>query len=87
MEFEEEDEVNAPIDFDDDDNYDKTDLFCVGDDKEDNDFYSGSNEKPIAHLVQPCGHLICPNCVKKSNCQFCGCRISNNITIALDYFE
>ena len=35
-----------------------------------------TDEKPIAHLIQPCGHMICTNCVQKNNCQLCGCRIS-----------
>ena len=32
MEFEEEEENNAPIDIDDDDSYNNTDLFCEEDD-------------------------------------------------------
>ena len=59
-EFEEEEENIAP---DDDDNYDNTDLFCEEDHEEDYDLCSGCDEKPIAHLVQPCGHMICTNCV------------------------
>ena len=86
LEFEEEEESNdnAPIYIDDGDNYDETDLFCEEDDEKDNDLCARSDENPIAHLVQPFGHLICPNCVKKNNCQFCGWRISNTITVILD---
>ena len=86
-EFEEEEENNAPDDIGDDDNYDNTDLFCEEDHEEDYDLCSGCDEKPIAHLVQPCGHKICTNCVQKNNCQLCGCRISNNVTIHFDEVE
>ena len=86
-EFEEEEENNAPDDINDDDNYGSTDLFCEEDHDEDYDLCSGCDEKPIAHLVQPCGHMICTNCVQKNNCQLCGCRISNNITIHFDEVE
>ena len=71
LEFEEEYENNAPIEFDDNDKYDKTDLICEKV-KEDYDLCSACNENPFAHLVQPCGHTICTNCVKKNNCQLCG---------------
>ena len=87
LEFREEEENNAPIDIDDDDSYDNTDLFCEEEDEEDNDLCSSCNENPIAHLIQPSGHMICTICVKKNNCQLCGCRISNNITIDLVAFE
>ena len=86
-EFEEEEENNAPDDIDDHDIYDSTDLFCEEDHEEDYDLCSGCDEKPIAQLVQPCGHMICTNCVQKNNCQLCGCRISNNITIHFDEVE
>ena len=86
-EFEEEEENNAPHDIDDDDNYDNTDLFCEEDHEEDYDLCSDCDEKPIAHLVQPCGHMTCTNCVQKNYCQLCGCRISNNITIHFDEVE
>ena len=66
--FEEGEENNAPIDFDDGDDYDDEEE----DDEEDNDLYSGCYENPIAKLLQPCGHMIFPNCVKKNNCQICG---------------
>ena len=87
LEFEEEEENNAPIDTDDDDNYDNTDLFFEEVDEEDYDLCSSCDENCIVHLVQPCRHMNCTNCVKKKNCQLCGCRISNNITIDLDDFE
>ena len=75
MELEVEDENNAPIDIDDDDNYDNTDLFCEEDDEEDYDLCSGCDENLFAYLVQPCGHMICTNCVKKNNWQLCACLI------------
>ena len=74
-------------DIDDDDKYDNTDLFCEEDHEEDYDLCSGCDAKPIAHFVQPCGHKICTNCVQKNNCQLCGCRISNNVTIHFDEVE
>ena len=86
-EFEEEEETNAPDDIDDVDDCDNTDLFCEEDHEEDYDLCSGCFEKPIAHLVQPCGHMICTNCVQKNNCQLCGCRISNNIVFHFDEVE
>ena len=82
----EEEENNAPDDVDDE-NYDNTDLFREEDHEEDYDLSSGCDEKPIADLVQPCGHMICTNCVHKNNCQLCGCRISNNVTIHFDEVE
>ena len=72
LEFEEEEENNAPIDFDYDNNYDNTDLFCEEDDDEDYDLCSGCDENPLGQLVQPCRRMICSNCVKKNNCQLCG---------------
>ena len=77
-EFEEEEENNPPDDEDDDNN---SDLLCEEDDEEDYDLCSGCDEKPIAHLVQPCGHMLCVNCVKKKKCQLCGSQIFNNVTI------
>ena len=71
LEFEEKEENNARIDIDVDGNFDNTDLFC-GEVDEDDDLCSSCDENPFAHLVQPCGHMICTNCVKKINCQFCG---------------
>ena len=53
LEFEEEEENNAPINIDDDDNYDNTELFCEEDDEEDYDLCSGCDEKPFA-LHQLC---------------------------------
>ena len=70
--FEEEEENKAPIDIDDDDNYDNTDLFCEEDDEEDYDLCSSCDKNPFPHLVQPSGHMICTNCFKKNNCQICG---------------
>ena len=49
-----------------DKNYDNNDLFSEGDD-EDYDLCSGCNEKHIAHLVHPCGHMVCVNCVEINN--------------------
>ena len=86
-EFEEEEENNALDDIDDDGNYYNTDLFCEEGREEDYDLCSGCDEKPFAHLVQPCGHMICTNCVQKNNGQLCGCRISNEITIHFDEVE
>ena len=54
---------------------------CEEDDEEDYDLCSGCDEKPIAHLVQPRGHMLCVNCVKKKKCQLCGSQIFNNVTI------
>ena len=72
LDFEEEEENNAPIDIDDvDDNYDNTDLFSEEDDEDGYVLCSGCVENPFAHLVQPCGHMICTNCAKKINCQLC----------------
>ena len=87
LEFEKEEDNNAPIDIDDDGKYDKTDLFYEEDDVEDNDLCTGCNEIPIAYLVQPCGYMILTNCVKKNNRPLCGFRASNNKTIDLDDFE
>ena len=86
LELEKEEENNAHIDINDDDSYDNTVLFCEEDDEEDYDFCSSCDENPFAHLVQPCGHMTCTNFVKKNNCQLCGCRISNNITVDLGDF-
>ena len=86
-EFKEEEENNAPNVIDDDNNFDNKDLFCEEEDEEDYDLCSGCDENPNAHLVQPCGHMICVNCVEKNNCQLFGCRIYINITIDLDDFE
>ena len=86
LEFEEEEKI-APIDIDDGDSFFETDLFCEEDDEKDCDLCSCCDEDPFAHLVQPCGHMICTNCVKKENCQLCGCQISNIITIDLDDSE
>ena len=58
-EFEEEEENKEPIDVDDDD--------CEEDDEEDYNLCSRCDQDPFAHLVQPCGHMICTNCVKKIN--------------------
>ena len=63
LEFEEEEENNAPIGIDVNDNYDNTDLFCEKVDEEGYDLCSGCDENPFAHLVQPCVHIICTNCV------------------------
>ena len=52
--------VVAPDDVADDNNY-NSDLFCEEVGEEDCDLCSGCDEKPIAHLVQPCGHMICTN--------------------------
>ena len=84
-EFEKAERNHAPDDIGDDDNY-NTDLFLEEDHK-DYDLCSGCDEKPFAHLVQPCGHMICTNCVQRNYCQLCGCRISNNITIHFDEVE
>ena len=70
--IEEEEERNAPVDVADDSNYEKSDLFCEEADDEGYNLCSGCDEKPIAHLVQPCRHVICTDCVKKTNCQLCG---------------
>ena len=67
LEFEKKEENNAQIDFDDEDKYDNSDLLCEEDDEEDYDLFSGCDKNPIAHFVQPCGHIICINCVKKNN--------------------
>ena len=72
LEFEEEEENNAPIDIDDDDNYKNADLICEEDDEEDYDLGSGCDKNPFAHLVQPCGHMIGTNCANKNNFQLCG---------------
>ena len=53
LEFEEEEEHNAPINIDDDDNYDNTELFCEEDDEEDYNLCSGCDENPFA-LYQLC---------------------------------
>ena len=74
--FEGEEKNDVPIDIDDDDNYDDTDLFCEEDDAEDYDLCSGADENDFAHLVQTCANMICTNCVKKNNSQLCRCRIS-----------
>ena len=37
-----------------------------------NDLCSSCDEELFAHLVEPCGHMIFTNCVKKNNCQLCG---------------
>ena len=66
LEFEEEENI-APIDVDDDDNYDHTDLFCEEDNEEDYNLCSNCDENPIAHLVQPCGHVISTDCFNKNN--------------------
>ena len=87
LEFEEEEENNAPLDIDVDDNYDINDQFWEEDDEEGYNLCLGCDENPFAHLVQPCGHMICTNCVKKNKCQFCRCRRSNNITIGIDDSE
>ena len=87
LESEEEKENNSPIHIANDDNYDDTDLFCEAVEEEDYNLCSGCNENPFAQLVQPWGHMICTNCVKKTNCQLCLCQKSNNITIDLDDFE
>ena len=86
LEFEEGEDNIAPIQIDDNDNYDDTDLFYEEDDEE-NDLCSSCDENLIAHLVQACVHRNFPSCVKKNNCQLCGCRISNNITIDLHNFD
>ena len=67
LEFEKEEENNAPIYIDIADFYDNTDLFCEDDDKEDIDFWLSCDRNPIAHLVQPCEQMICTNCAKKNN--------------------
>ena len=87
LEFEEQEENKAPIDIDDDDNYDDTDLYCEDVDKKDYNLYSSCDENPSAYLVQQCGHMIWTNCVLKTHCQLWGCRISNNKPIDLDNFE
>ena len=73
LEFEEEEKNNAPIDIVDDDNYDDADLFFETDDEQEYDLCSSCHESLIAHLVQPFGHMVCTNGVKKNNCQLCGC--------------
>ena len=65
LEFEEEQENNAPIDTDADNNYDNTDIFCEEDDEDDYELCSGCDENPEPHLVQPCGQMICTNCAKE----------------------
>ena len=87
LEFEEEEENNFLIDSNDDDIYDITDLFCEEDDEKESDLWLSCDKNPSAHLVQPCGHMICTNCVKKNNHKFCGSRKSHIITIDLDDFE
>ena len=86
-EFEEEKENNAADDLDDDDFYDSSNLFCEEVDEEEYDLCSGCYEKPIAHLVQTCGHMICATCVKNNKCQSCGCQVSKNESIDFDDFE
>ena len=78
-EFELEEKNDAPIDIDDDDKYDDTDLFNEEDNEEDYDLCPGSDENTFVHLVQTCGHVNCTNCLKRNNFHLCGCRISNNI--------
>ena len=68
LEFEEDGENNAPIDIEDDDNYDDTDPFCKEVDEEDCDLCSGFVENRFAYVFQPCGHMICTSCAKKSYC-------------------
>ena len=51
LEFEEGEEKFAPIDFDDDDNCDKTDLFCEEDDEEDYDLCSSFHQNPFDPLI------------------------------------
>ena len=75
IEEEEEEEENfAAICNDDvDDNYDNTDIFCEQDGEEDYDLCSGCDENSYC---PPCATMRAydfTNCVKKSNCQFCGC--------------
>ena len=79
LEFEEEEENNAPIDFHDDGFYDNTDQFCEDDDALVYDFCSRCDENPIAYLGQACDFLICTNCVKN-----CTLRVP---TVNLDDFE
>ena len=52
VEIEEEEKNNAPIDIDDDVNYDNTCLFCEEDDDEDYDFCSGCDENPFALIMR-----------------------------------
>ena len=61
--FEEEEESNALDDVADDNNC-NNDVFREEVDGEDYDLCSGCDEKPFAHLVQPCGHMNCTNCVQ-----------------------
>ena len=72
LEFEKEEENNAPIDIDDDDKYDNSDLFCEEDDNEDFHLSSGCGENPFAHFFQSCEQMICTNCVKRNNCPLGG---------------
>ena len=65
-EFVEQDN-NAPDDVVDDDNYFISDLCFEEVDENDYDLCSGCDEKPIPHLFQPCGYIICTNCIKKTN--------------------
>ena len=87
LEFEQGEEINAPIVFDDDNNYDNPDLLCEEDDEEGYKFCSSCDENPFGHLVQPAAQTICIKFFKKSNSQLYGCRIANNITIDLDIFN
>ena len=58
LKSEEEEDNKVPIDNDDEDNYDNTDLFCEEDDEEDYDLCSSCDENPFVHLLKPCGHMI-----------------------------
>ena len=64
-----EEENVASDDVDGDENYDSRYLFCKEVEEEEYDLCSGCDEKLFAHFVQPCGHMICADFVKISNCQ------------------
>ena len=76
MDYAEEEENNAPDDVDDDGNHNSSDLFC----EEVEEVYglcSGFEGKPSTYFVQPCGHMICSNCLKRKNWNLCGCQKPN----------
>ena len=72
MELLDFEQTNPPIDMDDDDNCDNSVLSCEEDDEEDYDLCSSCDGNLFPRLVQPCGHMIFTNFVKKNNCQLCG---------------
>ena len=65
LELKENEENIAPIDTDDDDEYDNTDPFVSRMLKKITIFCSVFDESPIVRFVQPCGHTFCTYCVEK----------------------